>query len=54
MAAATTKTQFHGHNTDTTNVSRKVVRPRLVTETERVAIDPFLEKVHYSPRYNIP
>jgi cyclin-dependent kinase regulatory subunit CKS1 len=31
---------------------RKTTRPRVLTDAERAAIEPFLEKVHYSPRYD--
>jgi hypothetical protein len=51
MAAATTKSHFHGHHAETAPAPRKSTRPRLITETERAAIEPLLEKVHYSPRY---
>ena len=51
MAAATTKSHFH-HHTES-SAPRKQSRPRPITEEERAAIEPFLEKVHYSPRYPV-
>src|SRR2546423_9515560 len=48
MATATTKSHFHGHHGEQAKQQR---RPRPITEAERAAIEPFLEKVHYSPRY---
>jgi len=48
MAAATTKSHFH-HQPESAP-TRKQPRPRPITDAERVAIEPFLEKVHYSPR----
>jgi hypothetical protein len=50
MAAATTKSHFHHHNEPAAPTARKQVRPRPITDTERAVIEPFLEKVHYSPR----
>ena len=49
MAATTTKTHFS--TLEGVTQPRKSTRPRPITEAERAAIDPFLEKVHYSPRY---
>ena len=49
MAAATTRSHFH-HQPESSAPSRKQPRPRPVTDAERAAIEPFLEKVHYSPR----
>jgi hypothetical protein len=49
--ATAAKSHFNSHNTDSAPSSRKQRRPRPITETERLAIEPFLEKVHYSPRY---
>ena len=54
MAAATSKAHFQTgstHEQSAVSQARKATRPRPITETERVAIEPFLEKVHYSPRY---
>lgn len=52
MAAATSKTHFHHtHDTSAAQQQRKHPRPRPITESERAVLEPFLEKVHYSPRY---
>lgn len=48
MATATSKSHFH-HHTES-SAPRKQPRPRPITDEERAAIEPFLEKVHYSPR----
>jgi hypothetical protein len=48
MATATTKSHFHGHHPEQAKQQR---RPRPITDAERAAIEPLLEKVHYSPRY---
>jgi hypothetical protein len=50
MAAATTKSHFHQHTDPAAPAARKQTRPRPITEAERAEIEPFLEKVHYSPR----
>jgi len=57
MAAATTKSHFHHQNDSSApsgggGVHKQTRRPRPITETERAALDEFLEKVHYSPRYS--
>jgi hypothetical protein len=49
MAAATTKSHFH-HPDAAPQPKKTSARPRPITEAERAAIEPFLEKVHYSPR----
>jgi hypothetical protein len=58
MAAATTKSHFHHQNDSSApsggGVHKQTRRPRPITETERAALDEFLEKVHYSPRLTTP
>ena len=56
MAAAASRLHFpQGNNSNdsaTTASNRKQLsRPRPITEAERALIEPYLEKVHYSPRY---
>jgi len=57
MAAATTKSHFHHQNDSSApsaaggGVHKQSRHPRPITEKERAALEEFLEKVHYSPRY---
>jgi len=50
MAAATTKSHFHNGPDAAPAAKKQPVRPRPVTEAERAALEPFLEKLHYSAR----
>ena len=60
MAAATTKSHFHHQNDSSApsaaggGVHKQSRHPRPITEKERAALEEFLEKVHYSPRYTVP
>jgi hypothetical protein len=60
MAAATTKSHFHHQNDSSApsaaggGVHKQSRHPRPITEKERAALEEFLEKVHYSPRYTHP
>lgn len=57
MAATTKSSHFHAESAAPSGrkgLQQPHVRPRPITDVERAAIEPFLEKVHYSPRYTSP